>query len=379
MSRCIQQALIGILVALFNVSAIAAEDEIEISRVDVFVSGKDGYHTYRIPSIISTTSGSVLAFCEGRKNSRGDSGDIDLLMKRSQDGGESWSDATVIWDDGTNTCGNPCPVIDQSTGHIHLLLTWNLGTDHGKSLHDGTSEGTRRVFYCRSEDDGRNWTTPVEITDDTKDQSWWWYATGPGIGIQVDHGEHKGRLVVPCNHTAAEYFFGAHVIYSDDAGKTWHRSEVIKPTCNESQVVQLKDGRLMMNMRSQDNADAGRLRNGYRSISVSDDGGVTWSEPYFDPNLGDPVCQASIVRYDKMRLLFSNPNPPVSAKRGKRVRMTLRMSMDDAETWPRELLIDEGTSAYSCLTRLPNGGIGCLYETDRGIVLATVPRRWMSR
>ena len=168
-------------------------------------------------------------------------------------------------------------------------------------------------------------------------------------------------------------FYGAHVLYSDDSGKTWRRSNVIKPTCNESQVVQLSDGRLMINMRSQENTGAGRPRNGYRSVALSHDGGATWSEPHFDEHLGDPVCQASLIRYDEERLLFSNPNPPVSPERGRRIRMTLRMSVDDGKSWPHALLIDEGPAAYSCLTRLPDDRIGCLYESKKDIVFAAIP------
>ena len=351
-----------LVIALLTVPALNASMGVEPDSLDLFTSGQGGYDTYRIPSVITTTQGTVLAFCEGRKNSAGDSGDIDLLMKRSEDGGLQWSDTAVVWDDGDHTCGNPCPIVDRVTGDVHLLLTWNRGSDGGRTLHDGSSEGTRRVFYCRSGDDGRSWSEPVEITDQAKDPSWWWYATGPGVGIQINRGNHRGRLVVPCDHTAPGYYYGAHVIYSDDHGRHWQRSTAIQPTCNESQVVELADGRLMINMRSQEKREAGRPRNGYRSISFSDDGGATWSPPTFDSDLGDPVCQASLIRYDGERLLFSHPNPPISPGRGKRIRMTVRLSRDDGESWSDGRLIHEGGSAYSCLTRLPDGDVGLLYE-----------------
>src|SRR5262245_20964667 len=151
----------------------------ELHRSDVFIAGADGYHTYRIPSLIVTTKGTVLAFCEGRKRGRGDAGDIDLLLKRSSDGGQTWSDSQVVWDDGDNTCGNPCPVVDRDTGTIWLLLTQNLGVDTEAQIIDQTSRGTRTCWISRSSDDGQTWAKPIEITRDVKRPDWTWYATGP--------------------------------------------------------------------------------------------------------------------------------------------------------------------------------------------------------
>src|SRR5262245_25460061 len=183
----------------------------------VFTAGQEGYHTFRIPSVIVTPKGTVLAFCEGRKAGRGDSGDIDLVLKRSRDGGATWSKLQVVWDDGANTCGNPCPVIDRSTSTVWLLLTHNLGQDRESAIVDGKSQGTRTVWVCHSADDGLTWTRPVEITATTKKPTWTWYATGPGVGIQL----RDGRLVVPCDFkeagTKAQY---SHVVTSDDHGKS---------------------------------------------------------------------------------------------------------------------------------------------------------------
>jgi len=138
----------------------------------LFVSGKDGYHTYRIPGIAVTTEGTILAVCEGRKNSSVDSGDIDLLIKRSEDNGKTWSKQQVIWDDGDNTCGNPCMVIDYKTGTIWLLSTWNNGKDHEYQIIDQASTDTRRIFVFYSTDDGITWSKPVEITEDVKRPDW---------------------------------------------------------------------------------------------------------------------------------------------------------------------------------------------------------------
>lgn len=341
----------------------------EVEEQIVFESGEEGYSNYRIPSLITTKSGSLLAFCEARKDHRGDSGNIDLVVKRSTDGGKTWSHPLVVWDAGDHTAGNPCPVVDQRTGRIINILCWNQATDHGRDLHAGTSKDTRRVYQTHSDDDGLTWSDPKEITSVVKDPSWWWYATGPGIGIQLQKGPNKGRLVIPANHTTKEHY-GAHTLYSDDGGKSWQVSNIIKPTVNESQVIELSDGRLMMNMRTQGKSDTARPYSGYRSVAYSKDGGESWTQPIFDDELGDPICQASIIRYDANRILFSNPNPSVSLDRGPRKQMTVKLSSDDGQTWIKELLIYDGPSAYSSLAKLPDQSIGLLYEKDKDIAFA---------
>ena len=352
----------------------------------VFAAGEGGYHTYRIPALLPTPTGALLAFCEGRKLGRGDSGAIDLVVKRSEDWGVTWSPLQVVWSDGENTCGNPCPVVDTRTGRVLLPMTWNSGGDHGRELHRGTGKDTRKVFVADSDDDGENWSTAREITAQAKSPDWWWYATGPGVAIQLRRGAHAGRLVIPANHTSAQDGFAAHAILSDDGGESWARSSVIAPACNESQVVELADERLMMNSRSQSFTNAERT--GYRSISFSTDGGETWTAPRSDPHLGDPQVQASLIRYSwpdtgsTGRLVFANPAPPVSSARGERVRMTVRLSRDDGRTWPAKRLIHQGPAAYSSLARLPDGAVGLLYEagTDgpyEGIRLARFSLEWL--
>ena len=352
----------------------------------VFAAGEDGYHTYRIPALLATPKGTLLAFCEGRRLGRGDSGDIDLVVKRSADGGATWSKPLVVWNDGANTCGNPCPVVDAKTGRILLPMTWNGGADQGRQLHEGKAQGTRKVYLAHSGDDGKSWSAAGDITAQAKDPSWWWYATGPGVSIQIRNGAHTGRIVVPANHSSEKNGYAAHTIYSDDGGKSWQRSSVIAPACNESQVVELADGRLMMNMRSQ--SFTGAERTGYRAIAFSSDGGATWTAPTFDAHLGDPQVQASLIRYSWPdeegggRLLFANPSPPISPERGKRVRMTVRLSLDDGRNWPSERLIHEGPSAYSSLARLPGDSIGLLYEAgeenaSETIRLARFSMEWL--
>ena len=157
----------------------------------IFKSGTEGYNTYRIPSMVTTSSGVVLAFAEGRKNNSSDSGDIDIVLKRSSDGGNSWGDMIVIRDDGFNVCGNPSPVIDERNGKIFLLSTWNRGEDTESEIINTTSIDTRRVFVMSSEDEGLTWSEPTEITQSVKKPNWTWYATGPVHGIQIKKGNRR--------------------------------------------------------------------------------------------------------------------------------------------------------------------------------------------
>jgi sialidase-1 len=321
--------------------------------------GSGAYKNYRIPAVIISSKGTLLAFCEGREG--GDSGDIDILMKSSHDGGKTWSDEKVIWNDGRNSCGNPCPVTDQATGRIILMMTWNNGQDSEAEIISRKSKETRMPYLCYSDDDGVSWSVPEKI-ENAKDPSWGWYATGPGIGIQLRSGHYKGRLIVPANHSYDDpegiiskgpFSYGAHVLISDDHGSTWHVSKPIKPGCNESQVTELTGGRLLMNMRSYNKKYC-------RAISESNDGGESWSEIRHDLQLVEPVCQGSIIRssYRGSTIhLFSNPAVPSG-----RTHMTIKCSFDDCTSWTNSKLVFKGPSAYSCLVPLPGDYTGILFE-----------------
>lgn len=355
------------------VSVNGAQKPETVSQVEVFRRGEDGYHTFRIPAVLAAPKGDLLAFCEARKSGAGDSGNIDTVLKRSRDGGKTWGPLEVVWDDGPHTVGNPCPVVDRATGTLWLPLTRNLGEDREGAIKARTAKGSREVWITHSRDDGKTWAQPVEITATTKAPDWTWYATGPGVGIQL----RSGRLVIPCDHAeAGTVMYRSHVIYSDDHGKTWKRSGPIGDYTNECQVVERADGSLLMNMRSYHQQNR-------RAIATSRDGGVTWSDITLDPALIEPVCQASLLRYPARKrrkareVLFSNPAGT------KREKLTVRLSPDDGVTWTAARELHAGPAAYSCLVVLRDGAIGCLYERGdqhpyEKITFARFSRDWLT-
>lgn len=328
------------------------ENEVELNYI--FKSGTEGYSTFRIPAIVTTKTGTLLAFAEGRVNGTSDTGNIDLVMRSSEDGGKTWSPLKIIWNDGENVCGNPAPVVNHETGNIYLLMTWNLGEDHESEIIDGKSKDTRRVYVTFSEDDGKNWATPKEITGSVKKENWTWYATGPCHGIQIEKGKYKGRLVIPCDHIEAgskKYY--SHVIYSDDNGISWRLGGTTpQDQVNECTVAELNNGLLILNMRNYDRTQKSR------KISFSEDGGITWSAIQPDKALIEPICQASLI-FDKKnrKLWFLNP-----ASEKSRTSMTLKSSKDSGKTWKVEKVLHSGPSAYSDLTLMNKNTLGCLFE-----------------
>lgn len=354
--------MVGAVLTILAAS-ISAQEQVRVAKdgdgsneffqQDVFVSGSEGYHTLRIPALVSTPRGTLLAFCEGRAT-RADLGDNDLVLKHSTDGGRTWSQLQQVYEEGTHTIGNPTVVVDEDTNTIWLVMLRN-GSD---------------VLLTQSRDDGKNWSKPVDITEQVKRPEWKFYAVGPGIGIQIRHGQHQGRLVIPAYHRTTADKSGpsaAHVFYSDDHGQTWKLGGTAGLHTNECQLAEtLDDGKsvLLLNMRNHWARSGGRPDlAGRRLVSRSTDGGATWSEPEPDSELIEPTCQASILSYrdpsdDRGGLLFSNP-----AAKG-RTNMTVRLSEDEGRTWPVARTINPGSSAYSCLAALPNGRIGLVYERD---------------
>lgn len=340
----------------------------------LFNQGEAGYACFRIPTVVVSNSGAILAFCEARKYGCSDTGDIDLVMKKSLDNGVTWSKLKIIWDDNNNVCGNPAPVVDKETGRIHVLATWNNGEDHETEIINGTSIDSRMVYQLTSEDDGETWSQPKNITKHVKLDNWSWYATGPVHGIQLKHKNYKGRLLIPCDHIeqgSNRYF--SHVIYSDDQGVTWQLGGTTpKDKVNECSVAELSNGDLMLNMRNyyRDSLKA-------RQTAISKDGGKTWIHQQFDKGLPEPRCQGALLtvnRNDNKLLLFTNPSDPDS-----RVNMTLSVSYDEGLTWGNKITIYKSHSAYSDLAELGNGDIFILYEAGikspyESIRYATMPK-----
>jgi sialidase-1 len=362
-------ALLGSLAGIFLAILPASADE--RFQIDVFTAGAEGYHTYRIPALVVAPKGTLLAICEGRKTGRGDHGDLDLVQKRSTDGGKTWGPLEMIHEEGGTakiTIGNPCPVIDQSTGTIWLPFT----------------RDNDRVFVTSSTDDGHTWAKPRDITSAVKGADWNWYATGPGNGIQLQRGKFAGRLIIPCDHRVGaarddkdnwDKAGRSHVIYSDDHGQSWKLGGSTDFAMNECAVVELPDGALMLNSRSYRGKAC-------RGVSLSKDGGATWEPTTDDPALVESVCQASLIRcrwtglQDESRdvLLFSNPAVPKG-----RHHLTVRMSDDWGKTWPHARLVCEVSSAYSSLAQLPGGDIGLLYERDdyKHLTFTRFPLSWI--
>lgn len=339
----------------------------------IFASGEAGYFCFRIPAIIKTVEGTLLAFAEGRKNNCGDEGDIDLVVKRSTDKGKTWSALKIVWSDNDNTCGNPAPVVDQQTGKIHLLMTWNLGSDAIGTINNGTSRDTRRVYKTNSTDDGNTWAPVVEITSSVKRTGWGWYATGPCHGMQIKQGTHAGRLVIPCDYieVGAGRKGYSHVIYSDDNGDSWQIggvTPIVSVNPNESTVAELSNGDLMLNMRVANN-------NNLRMKSTSSDGGISWTTPAPALTLVDPVCQGSLIDTKvngQHTLFFSNPASTT------RINMTIKMSTDNGQTWPKTFPVYTGPSGYSDLAIVDETQVGILYECGSnryfdGIAYRNVP------
>jgi sialidase-1 len=341
-----------------------------VSLTDVYQAGDAGYHTFRIPALIGARNGTLLAFAEGRRSGGGDAGDIDLVVKRSRDGGRTWSALQVIGDNGPNTFGNPCPVLDRATGTIWLFATHNGGLDREKDIIAGTSAGTRTVWVMKSTDDGETWSTAVDITASVKRPAWTWYATGPGIGIQT----RAGRLVVPANHAeAAAGVHRSHLVYSDDGGRTWTIGAIADAGTNESQIVELSDGRLLLNMRNHPPKPAN-----FRMVAISADGGRTLTPATPDLQLLEPPAQASLVAVPNRRrsLVFANPASTA------RERLTVRLSDDDGATWPASRIVHHGPAAYSSLAAFADGSVAVLFERgDRSpyerITFSRLPLAWL--
>jgi sialidase-1 len=340
----------------------------------VFVSGEEGYRSFRIPAIIRSGNGDLLAFGEGRVNGIDDFGNVKIVLKRSKDQGRTWSALQVVASNDSLQAGNAAPVLDR-TDPVYpggrLFLFYCTGNKPEGEVRKGN--GSREIWYKTSVDNGLIWSAAVNITAMVRRQGWRSYANTPGHAIQLLHGKYKGRLYVAANHSAGDpqpHFadYRADGYYTDDHGKTFHLSDdVAIPGGNECMAVELSGDRLMLNIRNQRGEPRDRI------VAVSSDGGSTWDRAYFDQNLPDPVCQGSILtageRKGRAVIAFCN-----DADTSRRDSLTLRISMDEGKTWKKKFIIAPGSAAYSDVVELTGKRIGVLYEADdyKEIVFATV-------
>jgi sialidase-1 len=335
----------------------AAEPE----KVDVFVGGADGYANYRIPSLVCTSNGTLLAFCEGRKYRGDDESPTNLVLKRSLDAGKTWQAMQVLVEADPGAAADPTAVIDRSTGAVLLVyeLCPKLEMDKGPIDYYKRAPGLGRdsvtAWVTTSTDEGVTWSVPVDITAMVKKPEWTMIAHGPGVGIQT----RSDRLIIPCWRTEHTGVCLNFFTYSDDHGKTWQLGDTELPGVNENQVVERADGTLLLNVRS-------ASVKGCRMGATSKDGGKSWSDLFDVPELPDPCCQGSILRCTwadqkggKSRILFSCPGTAKGRDTG-----TVRLSYDEAKTWPVAKVIHKDYFGYSCLTIMPDGKIGCLFENE---------------
>jgi sialidase-1 len=342
----------AVALAVPALSSVAAPSDPAPFATDVFTAGFDGVHTYRIPALLRAADGSLLVFCEARKESIKDASPTAMVLRRSMDHGRTWGPIqTLIQGEGNDAIMNPCPVVERPGGRILLFCI---------NAHK-TSQGHHRQLMLTSTDHSATWTAPTDVTDRIAgyDDS---FVSGPGVSIQLK----SGRLIVP-GYTGTyepETRTGLYsrVLYSDNGGEHWTLGAAVSEFSNECQAVELRDGRVMLNMRD----NTGKSR---RAVALSDDGGETWGKVNWDPALNECPCQASLLHYGfaeadgKDRLLFANPDVS-GARYGlvNRTRMTVRMSYDEGETWPVKRLLHRGPSSYSSLARLDSGDVGIVFE-----------------
>lgn len=362
----------ALIVAGCAVPALAAEPVFE--QFPLFEAGTGGYETYRIPGLVVTAKGTVLAYCEARKSASGDWGPIDILLRRSEDRGKTWSAPQKVGRAPKDFVKNPVALKQKLAKPDDV--TMNNATaiaDRSGAIHFLYCIDYARCFYCRSDDDGKTFGDPLEITNAfagfRPDYDWKVLATGPAHGIQLKSGRLAAAVWMSTGTGGHGHRPSAvATIYSDDGGKTWlhgaiiarHDAEFINP--NETCIVELPDGRVMVNMRSESPQHR-------RLLSCSADGAAGWTKPAFHEQLLEPVCMGSTVRLDDKRILFANPdNLLVGGKDGKpgknrdRRNLTVKVSEDGGKTWPLSRAVEPGLAGYSDLAVGPDGTIYCLYE-----------------
>lgn len=363
----------------------------------VRAAGQDDCDTYRIPGMVTTGEGTLIAVYDNRYNNSKDlQEDIDVGMSRSTDGGQTWEPMRVIMDMGEwggnperlNGIGDPAVLYDHTTGTIWVAALWISGFSETDMLWWASNPGmkpteTGQFVLVKSTDDGLTWSDPINITEQIKDPAWQLMFQGPGRGITLN----DGTLVFPAQFKAdigekaldgGQYTAHSTIVYSKDGGETWHVGTGAKPNTTEAQVVQLADGALMLNMRDDLNRRVKDETNG-RAVAVTTDLGETWTiHPSSNSALPEPNCMASIIdTYVEMNgqnqqvLFFSNPND-----KGARINMTIKTSFDGGYTWPEtnQVLLNENQGfGYSCMTMVDENTVGILYEGAKELYFQKVP------
>ncbi|MBU3868701.1 glycoside hydrolase [Streptomyces sp. 4503] len=351
-----------------------------------FRAGTEDYASYRIPAVVLTHAGTLLAFAEGRADSSADHGRIDLVLKRSADGGRTWGALQLVARNGDGTAGNPAPVVldggprDGRVLLVHVRSAASATEDRIRRGEVSAADG-RRVWLTHSDDDGASWSEAREITASTKRPEWRWYATTPGHALRLRYGAHAGRIVVAANHSLPPTvpgddgtegrYNGGHDLLSDDDGATWRIGYVDDNpdgyvNVNETTAAQLPDGRVYFNTRTDATAP------GTRADAHSGDGGATLDLP-FRPQAGlvAPVVEGSVLHLGEPdALLFSGPADPAY-----RALMTVRTSHDGGVTWRPTHTVNGLPAAYSDLVRLDDATVGLLYETGDFSAYSTITFR----
>ena len=334
-------------------------------------AGDDGVAAYRIPGLVTSREGTLLAVYDVRYNNSVDLQEyVDVGLSRSTDKGETWEKMRLPLSFGEygglpkaqNGVGDPAILTDNKRGVIWIAALWTHGMGNGRawtnSMDGNSKESTGQLVLSKSSDDGKTWSEPINITAQVKDPSWNLLLQGPGRGITM----HDGTLVFPIQFIDASRIPHAGVMYSKDGGETWTIHTPARTNTTEAQVAEVEPGVLMLNMR--DN------RGGSRAVAVTRDMGKTWSEhPSSRGVLQEPVCMASIIHVKAEEnvlgrdiLLFSNPNSTEH-----RNHITIKASLDGGLTFPEEhqLLLDEDFGwGYSCLTMIDRETVGILYESS---------------